>query len=130
MQRVLSFVIVGLILVSCDPIHHPSAVRRIPAPLQPTCIVEALRMEETVQRANVFDSGLWAVIKIPEPLKSPQPESNVHVDQSRNEKGELEIVFEMTWLGSSGSPEYRAYVQKVLEELRDRTIEKCGSIFR
>jgi hypothetical protein len=83
-------------------------------------------MEKFVREADVSAAGIYAIL-IPPPLESPEPNpSTVNVEERRNDKGELEIVFWKTWVGSAGTREYQAYVQKVLEELRDRTIERCG----
>jgi hypothetical protein len=125
--RATALAAIGLVFGACDPIRVVSASRPIPAPLERTCVVEALRKEKTVRTAGVSEAGkIYAELIIPEDLESPESRPEVGVEERRNDQGELEINFSMLWVGGKGSPEYRAYVQKVVEELRDRTIERCG----
>ena len=127
MQRVVALILVTLVFGACDPGTEISASRRIPNPLDRTCVVEALRMEKTVKEAGVGATGIvYAILTVPESLEIPEPYPDVGVVERSNDKGELEIKLEMVWVGYEGSPEYRAYVQKVLGELLDRTIERCG----
>jgi hypothetical protein len=83
-------------------------------------------MEKTVREAGEGAAGIYANLTIPEPLKSPEDKPEVGVEERKNDKGELEINFSMVWVGDSGSPEYRVYAQKLLDALRDRTIEMCS----
>lgn len=125
--RATTLVAIGLILAACDPIRVVSASRTIPAPLERSCVLETLRLDETVRWAGVSDAGaIWAELVVPEHLECPESRPEVGVEVRRNEQGELEIHFSMVWVGGKGSAEYRTYVQKVLEDLRDRAIERCG----
>jgi hypothetical protein len=118
---------IGLVLGACDPIRVVSASKPIPAPLAQACVVEALRTEKAVRTAGVSDAGrIYAELIIPENLKSPESHPVVGVEESRNNHGELEINFSILWVGAKGSPEYREYVRQVIEQLRDRTIERCA----
>ena len=56
---------------------------------------------------------------IPEHLNSPESRPEVGVEERRNEDGELEVTFSVLWVGRKGSPEYREYVEKAVEDLRD-----------
>ena len=67
----------------------------------------------------------YAQLIIPGGLEGPsQPVAGI--EERRRDTGELEIVFVINFVPYAGTPEYQAYVQKMLEELRDRTIESCG----
>ena len=48
------------------------------------------------------------------------------VEHRKKDSGEEEIVFSINFVPYRESPEYEAYAQKVLEDLRDRTIDKCS----
>ena len=127
MLRIVAFALIGFAFVSCDPVWRISVSGRISSPLDQACAVKALRMEKTVRDAGVSPSGgTYAILVVPESLKSPESEPDVGVHERKNNKGELELEFEMVWVGSRGTPEYRAYVQKALSELLDRTVEQCA----
>jgi len=81
---------------------------------------------KTVQEAGITSGSPWAILTIPSSLESPEQNPDVGVDEITNDKGELQLKLEMVWVGSKGSPEYGAYAQKTIEELRDQVIEKCG----
>ncbi len=117
----------GLVIGACDPIRVVSASKTIAAPLDLACVLEALRTASTVGAAGVSDTGtIYAELVIPEHLNSPESRPEVGVEERRNEDGELEVTFSMLWVGRKGSPEYREYVEKAVEDLRDRTTERCA----
>jgi hypothetical protein len=127
MLRATIAAMIALTCGACDPIRVVSASREIPAPLDPTCVLETLRMQETVRSAGISEAGtVWAELEVPEDLECPEPRPEVGVELGRNEVGELEVTFSMHWVGRAGSAEYRAYVQRVIEDLRDEVIERCG----
>ena len=130
MQRAIAFVTLVMIFVGCDPLRRLSVSRSIPGPLERTCVVEALRMERTVKEAAIVDSGLiYAEVILPPSLAGRDgypATTGINIQERRNDKGELEINVFKNWVGSSGSGEFRTYMLKVMEELRDRTIERCG----
>jgi hypothetical protein len=119
--------LVVLAISACDPIRNFSASGRVPMPIERSCVLETLRTDNAVRNAGIGDTGLvYGVLRVPEALKSPEKNPDVGFDERKNNKGEIEIAFSMTWVGSSGSAEYQAYIQKALDELRDRAIEKCS----
>ena len=130
MQRAIAFAALVLVFVGCDPLRRLSVSRPIPGPLERMCVVEALRMEKTVKEASIVDSGLiYAEVILPANLAGRDgypATTGINIQEHRNDKGELEIDVFKNWVGSSGSREFRAYMLKVMEELRDRTVEKCG----
>ena len=128
MQRAIVLTAVVLLLIGCDPLRKLSVSRPITAPLDRTCVIEALRMEKTVRTVDATNPGkIWAELIIPDYLESPRRGvTGFFVEEARNDKGTLEINFSTGWVGPSGSREYRAYVDKTLQELRDRVIERCG----
>lgn len=127
MRRAVAVCIAVLVFEACDPVWTVSASKPIAAPLDRTCVIETLRKQKSIQEAGIGATGhTYAILKVPNPLKSPESKPDVGVDEHTNSKGELELKLEMVWVGSKGSPEYQAYVQKVLDELRDQTIESCG----
>jgi hypothetical protein len=128
-QRSIALAIIALVIVGCDPLRRLSVSRPITAPLDRTCVIEALRMEKTVKEAAVADSELiYAEVILPAHLARDgyPPTTGINVQEHRNDKGELEINVFKNWVGSSGSREFRAYLVQAMEELRDRTIERCG----
>lgn len=126
MRRAMTLATIGLICGACDPIRTISATRAIPAPLEQTCVLETLRMAETVRKAGVSEGTVWAELVIPEHLECPESRPEAAFDVRRNDQGELEVSVSMTWVGAKGSAEYRAYVQELVEDLRDRVVERCG----
>jgi hypothetical protein len=68
--------------------------------------------------------SITAEIIIPEDLKGMRFPAAV-VEQGKNDREEQEVTFKMGFAPTRESPEYEAYVQKVLDALRDRTIERC-----
>ena len=52
--------------------------------------------------------------------------TGIFVEQQMNDRSGFEITFRARWLGSPGSPAYRAYLERTIGEIRDRTIERCG----
>jgi len=84
-------------------------------------------MEKTVRTAGTYEydaKKVYAELIIPQDLQgSSYPNAIV---EERNENGKLYIYFETNFVPDRESPEYYAYVQKVLNELRDRTIARCG----
>lgn len=128
MARAIGLGTIILILGACDPIRVVSASEVISRPLDKECVVEALSMEETVQKADISDTGtIYARLSIPKDLESPESRPEVGVEELGHESGELELSLSMLWTGNRGSAEYREYVQGVLVDLRDRTIERCGT---
>src|SRR5262245_5624892 len=118
MRRALALALWVLVSVACDPIHKIAAKNSIPAPMDQTCIIETLRKEKTVRKAGIGETGLtYPILNIPTSLQSPEQNPDVGIDVLKNEKGALQLEFDMTWAGSAGSPEYRTYIQTVLEEL-------------
>jgi hypothetical protein len=114
---------------SCDPLRRISVSRPIAAPLDRTCVIETLRMEKTLKEAAVTDSGLiYAEVILPAYLSRDgyPATTGINVQERRNDKGELEINVFKNWVGSGGSREFRAYMVLTMEELRDRTIQRCG----
>jgi hypothetical protein len=128
MRRNLFVFSVAVLCSSCDPIREISLLRSVPAPPTQSCIVEALRMEKTVKTAGVSKSGIvYGELVIPAHLEAPEAIPRVSVEAVRNDQGEPKIDFSLTWVGSRGSREYREYISNVLDELSDRTIERCGT---
>jgi hypothetical protein len=130
MQRVIALAVIALGIVACDPYHRLSVSRPITAPLDRTCLIEALRMEETVKEAAIVDSRLiWAEVILPAHLvKDGYPSTTgINVQQHRNAKEELEVNVFKSGVGSSPRPEFRDYMLKAMEDLRDRMIERCGA---
>ena len=128
MLRAVLITVLGLSVGAFDPIRVVSASKPIESPLAESCVVAALRSADTVRKAGVSDAGsIYAELIVPEHLDSPEARPEVGVEEQRNEGGELEITFSMLWVGGKGSREYRDYVETVVEDLRDRTIERCAS---
>ena len=117
----------ALMFSGCDTVQRVSVSRPIPAGLDRTCVIEVLRMEEVVREVGVGAAGnVYAELIIPQNL-GYGGEFTVGVEERKNDDGELELIFENNWVGPSLRPEYRAYLEKTLTDLRDRTIERCGS---
>jgi hypothetical protein len=126
MQRVASLVLVALTCGSCASLCDVSTSRTIPAPLDPACVVEALRVQANVRRAEVSENGvIRAELIIPDGLENPTPQPTVSVAM-RSEDGATEISFVVASVGYGANPEYRIHVENVIRELCDRTIESCG----
>jgi hypothetical protein len=90
--------------------------------------MEALRQNATVEQVDVSNAGtIYVVLQIPPHLTQPPRRTEIGVEERRSDKGDLEINFWTHWIGPSGSAEYRSYVEKTAADLRDRTIERCGS---
>jgi hypothetical protein len=128
MQRFIAFSLVVLAFSACDPVNNFSASGHVPKSIERSCVLDTLRMDNAVRYAGIGDTGIvYGILRVPEQLKSPEQNPDVGFEERKNNKGEIEIDFSMSWVGSSGSSEYQAYIQKVLDELRDRAIEKCSS---
>jgi hypothetical protein len=126
MLRVASLVLVALTCGACASLCDVSTSRTIPAPLDPTCVVEALRVQPNVRRAEVSETGaIWAELIIPDGLENPTPQPTVSVAM-RSDDGAAEISFSVDSVSCGANPEYRIHVENVLRALCDRTIERCG----
>jgi hypothetical protein len=127
-QRTIALVVIGLVLLSCDPTHRISASKELSSAIERKCIVDALRMESSVRQAEFYDARrIAADLIIPQDIKSPRPETYFVVEErEKNKAGKPDINFSINDVPYAAKPEYQAYVQKTLEELRDRTIERCG----
>ena len=124
-QRSAVFALVGLVFTGCEPGYQVSASRRIPAPLDRSCIIETLRAERIVRTAgNLDEATIYAELLIPKELNH-QSKVAAAVEQRGNESGEQEIVFTINFDSRHETSEYQDYVQKAIEELGDRTIERC-----
>jgi hypothetical protein len=119
-------VVFSLVLASCDPVYPTSASGQILAPLDRTCVIDTLRKERTVRTAKEYD---YDPQKIAVELVMPQdPDGNpwAIVEERMATNGQLELSLTINFVPRRPEPEYQSYVQKTLEELRDRAIERCG----
>jgi|SoiMetStandDraft_5_1073268.scaffolds.fasta_scaffold55034_3 hypothetical protein len=82
-------------------------------------------MEKTVRTAksNEYDPQQIVV----ELIVPHVPDGNAYasLEERRTPSGQLELSLVLNPFRRP-TPEYQSYVQKTLEELRDRTIEKCS----
>ena len=123
-------VLCSFVLLGCDPVNVLSSSSGIRAPLDKDCVVEALRTSSTVDTAQRGATGIpAAILLIPEDMEAPESPPAVGVYERSSDQGELEVHLEMSWVGSAGTLEYQNYVQAVLDELLERTIERCAGAF-
>jgi len=128
-RRVVLLATIFLLFCACDPLRKVSVSVPIPRLIGQHCLVETLRMEKTVRTVELSDpKRVWAELLLPPPLESPRGDDItwLFIEEQKNDKGEIEITFRTNWLGSPGSPAYRAYLERTIGELRDQTIERCG----
>jgi len=131
MFRAAAIVTLSVMCGSCDTLYSVSASGRTDALLGQTCVLETLRSESAVHSALAREHGTIAVeLNIPESVISgpedyPHPVIGVYMRKDRD--GPCEIELTMLSVNRRPSAGYEAYIQKVLDELRNRIIERCGS---
>ena len=114
------------VCASCDTFYPISASRRLREPLEESCVLETLRMEKAVRNVELRSDGIWVELIMPADLKgsTPYPFAGMHMRSI--DEGEFEIEFESVGVNHKESDGYNAHLQGVLEDLRDRVIEKCS----
>lgn len=127
-MRLITILLALLIASGCDPIRVISMSRIVREPLDDSCIVQVLRSDAGVRSAGISDAGIvYAELLIPEHLRAPESRPEVTVKDEKNDDGELELVFSMTWVGGKGSHEYRQHVEMTMARLQGSTLERCAN---
>ena len=122
MQWGVTVIVFVFLVTYCNRVKSPSASGRTSARLNAKCVVDTLRLEKTgglAARANA--SRIVAELIVPEGLKA-QPEHDNPVAIIEIKEHEVHFSINPPYRESR---KHQAYVQKTLEEWRDRAIERC-----
>jgi hypothetical protein len=127
MLRSAPLIAIGLISSACNSLYGVSESGQLAAPLDLTCVLETLRAQPSVRRADIVELGtIRAELVMPDGLEHPTPQPTVTVEM-RSDDGETEIDFSVPSIGVWTNPEYRIHLENVLRDLRDRVIEECSA---